>query len=353
MLLWRHSEPNNFLFIKLLGVSVIAHMILGFLLFVVYQGSANSFHVTVGGHTHHRPVLFTTPKRRVCAAHSLNRSRSKRARGTAKNNRVGHCVSDTKQSGSDFTLQNKTRVASETTFVQDKRPVTSKREQKKLTATQKKSNIVSGTNNKQKVSDLKNKQEITKNEKDKKHASGKEIIVTKKQIIEPKKIPQVQQACQQPIEQKPIVQSTLPVVQEQQALPVNASVEQNGQCSHNVSTNVTEEQEESFDTCEPQVDTNDDEDIDDNSEYVSAEVARMQYVIERELIAHWKPPKGLAKDLECQIKVRFGGEGKVIDCVLEKKSGVLIYDMAARTAAKAMILPRWAWGKDFVIAFKQ
>ena len=88
-------------------------------------------------------------------------------------------------------------------------------------------------------------------------------------------------------------------------------------------------------------------------EYVTAEQARMYECIEQEIVSRWKPPRGLSKELACQIKCSIGGDGAVVSCILEKPSGVLIYDMAARSAARVMSLPRWAWGKEFTIVFKQ
>ena len=88
-------------------------------------------------------------------------------------------------------------------------------------------------------------------------------------------------------------------------------------------------------------------------EYVTAEQARMHECIEQEIVSRWKPPRGLSKELTCQIKCCIGGDGCVVSCILEKPSGVLIYDMSARSAARAMSLPRWAWGKEFTIVFKQ
>jgi hypothetical protein len=90
-----------------------------------------------------------------------------------------------------------------------------------------------------------------------------------------------------------------------------------------------------------------------DGEYITAEQARMYECVEQEIASRWRPPRGLSKDLACQIKCSIGLSGTVVDCKIEKPSGVLIYDMAARTAARAMSLPRWAWGKEFTIVFKQ
>ena len=90
-----------------------------------------------------------------------------------------------------------------------------------------------------------------------------------------------------------------------------------------------------------------------NGEYITAEQARIYECVEQEIVSKWRPPRGLSKDLVCQVKCSIGGDGTVVTCNIEKGSGVLIYDMAARSAARMINLPRWAWGKDFTIIFKQ
>ena len=54
------------------------------------------------------------------------------------------------------------------------------------------------------------------------------------------------------------------------------------------------------------------------------------------------------------------GERRVLDAVFfdlaptaEDSSGVLVYDLSARSAAMELSLPRWAWGKEFTINFCQ
>jgi hypothetical protein len=90
-----------------------------------------------------------------------------------------------------------------------------------------------------------------------------------------------------------------------------------------------------------------------DGEYLTAEQAHVYACVEQEIVSRWRPPRGLSKALACQIKCSIGESGTVVACRLEKSSGVLIYDMAARSAARAMTLGRWAYGKEFTIIFKQ
>lgn len=79
----------------------------------------------------------------------------------------------------------------------------------------------------------------------------------------------------------------------------------------------------------------------------------VQEYIQKEVEQHWKPPVGLSKELACTIKIYIDWEGKATNAIIADSSSVLIYDIAARTAASALALPKWGWGKEFSIAFKQ
>jgi len=81
---------------------------------------------------------------------------------------------------------------------------------------------------------------------------------------------------------------------------------------------------------------------------------QMQDEMHQEVSKSWKPPAGLPKDLQCCVKIVVDWNGRVHEAIVEKPSGVLMYDISARTAvAKLDELPRWARGKEFSITFKQ
>ena len=56
-------------------------------------------------------------------------------------------------------------------------------------------------------------------------------------------------------------------------------------------------------------------------EYVTAEQARMHECIEQEIVSRWRPPRGLPKELACQIKCCIGGNGQLFHVHLKNLRG--------------------------------
>ncbi len=79
----------------------------------------------------------------------------------------------------------------------------------------------------------------------------------------------------------------------------------------------------------------------------------MQKELQQEVGKCWRPPVGLPKDLVCILKVLVDWSGKVNQAAVQKGSGVLMYDISARTAVAKMQLQKKAYGKEFTITFKQ
>lgn len=67
----------------------------------------------------------------------------------------------------------------------------------------------------------------------------------------------------------------------------------------------------------------------------------------------WRPPVGLSKALVCILNVLVDWQGNITQTTVEQRSGVLLYDISARTAMMQLTLPSWAYGKEFTITFKQ
>jgi outer membrane biosynthesis protein TonB len=82
------------------------------------------------------------------------------------------------------------------------------------------------------------------------------------------------------------------------------------------------------------------------------EALQIQEYIQQEMAQHWSPPAGMRKDLICIIKLVFSFDGSLADLSIEKPSGVLIFDGAARKAAAQLQPPQWAYGKELLITFK-
>ena len=67
----------------------------------------------------------------------------------------------------------------------------------------------------------------------------------------------------------------------------------------------------------------------------------------------WKPPLGVAQQCVCQITVYVARDGSIHKSVVDKSSGVLIYDVAARNALYHMKMPEWARGKSLTVSLRQ
>jgi TonB-like protein len=79
----------------------------------------------------------------------------------------------------------------------------------------------------------------------------------------------------------------------------------------------------------------------------------LQQALHDEICTQWQVPTGLSKDLSCQISVLVNWQGVVQEVCIAQSSGVRMYDASARVAATTMKLPKIAWGKEFIITFKQ
>jgi len=79
----------------------------------------------------------------------------------------------------------------------------------------------------------------------------------------------------------------------------------------------------------------------------------LQQALHDEICAQWQVPMGLSKDLVCQVSVLVNWQGVVQEVRIAQSSGVRMYDASARTATTTMKLPKIAWGKEFIITFKQ
>jgi outer membrane biosynthesis protein TonB len=79
----------------------------------------------------------------------------------------------------------------------------------------------------------------------------------------------------------------------------------------------------------------------------------MESLIRREVESKWRPPAGLSKDLECDIQLEVDWNGKAGQITVIRASGVLVYDISARSAIKAMSFPPAMHGKKFCMNFRQ
>jgi len=87
--------------------------------------------------------------------------------------------------------------------------------------------------------------------------------------------------------------------------------------------------------------------------YREVEAHRRQVLLQKELAKCWKPPIGVPHDCVCEIKVVVNWNGIVKELDVAKSSGVLMYDVTARSALHTMKMPAWSKGKSLTITFKQ
>jgi len=87
--------------------------------------------------------------------------------------------------------------------------------------------------------------------------------------------------------------------------------------------------------------------------YREIEAQRRQALLQKELAKCFKPPIGVPPDCICQIKVVVNWDGTVKELVVEQSSGILMYDVAARSAFYTMKIPSWSKGKSITVTFKQ
>ncbi len=76
-----------------------------------------------------------------------------------------------------------------------------------------------------------------------------------------------------------------------------------------------------------------------------------QQAIAQQVSLHWQPPEGFAHDLKAIIAITLDYKGEVDALDMKEGSGVLAYDIHARSAIYAMEFPRACWGKKITITF--
>ncbi len=73
--------------------------------------------------------------------------------------------------------------------------------------------------------------------------------------------------------------------------------------------------------------------------------------VQTEVVRVWKPPKGMG-GLVCQAKIKIDANGSITQCIIEKPSGVLAYDMSVRIGLLAANMPKQIWGKEIRLTFQ-
>jgi len=79
---------------------------------------------------------------------------------------------------------------------------------------------------------------------------------------------------------------------------------------------------------------------------------QMQTLVQESVANVWTPPAGMRSSTEYIVNLSLDWEGKLIETVVEKKSGVVVYDITVERALREIKFPRVVWGKTMTVAFK-
>ncbi len=88
----------------------------------------------------------------------------------------------------------------------------------------------------------------------------------------------------------------------------------------------------------------------DQETYRSHEIAQQ---VRKVISEAWSPPPGMRSDLHCSVKIVVGDKGQVVQAEILAKSGVAVFDMAARLALQKNIYPKSVWNKTIVVHFNK
>lgn len=73
--------------------------------------------------------------------------------------------------------------------------------------------------------------------------------------------------------------------------------------------------------------------------------------IQESIRKQWRPPVGVSADSGCLVRVAIAKDGKINQIIIEKSSGILVYDLAARDAIAKVSFGREQWGKELLLLF--
>ncbi|HBY05509.1 MAG: hypothetical protein UV38_C0001G0300 [candidate division TM6 bacterium GW2011_GWE2_42_60] len=109
---------------------------------------------------------------------------------------------------------------------------------------------------------------------------------------------------------------------------------------------------------EQEADFNDDDEVEaafgvseDGEVFEEDGLSREGLAVMRSVGRAWRPPRGLSPLLSARLIVSLYNDGSIEKVVIEKKSGVLAFDMAARAALWRAEYPSVFWGKNIAVAF--
>jgi len=84
--------------------------------------------------------------------------------------------------------------------------------------------------------------------------------------------------------------------------------------------------------------------------YASLQLA---HDLQQAVAEHWLPPAGAHAQAACEVKVVLSATGSVKEVQVIKKSGIPVYDMAARQALMQTEYPRAVWNRIIIVHFNE
>jgi len=82
------------------------------------------------------------------------------------------------------------------------------------------------------------------------------------------------------------------------------------------------------------------------------EALKIGVALQEAVSSAWSPPAGMDSEVECAVRIIINHEGKLVETVYEKVSGIRIYDVTVERAVPHIAFPQQLWGKSFVLCFK-
>lgn len=302
MLHWLRNRKGRNLqqfWIKLLSVSLVAHGLLLIAIFFLYKDDSCQYNMTVNSKNLRRgaPIIFM-PFHKVVNAHRIHGQLSTSI-GAVKATTVTLAPSVHKKKASTAL------VAAEKEKKAAKKVKEQKRKERKLKEQQLKEKKAK-EHEKLKRAEKKKRQEERKKEKEKEEIKKQEEP-KKEEIIKPE--PELPQPVPQPQLEQQV--GTAGAVGDQPVGPIDPVYM--GQ--------------------------------------VEMEEMNRQEELQQVITQYWRPPVGLQEGLECTLTFVVDADGNAAQVEIQKTSGVLVYDMAARMAVAQMQMPQWARGKELSITF--
>jgi hypothetical protein len=190
----------------------------------------------------------------------------------------------------------------------------------------------------------------------KKKAVSKKSIANKKTVIAKKTIVKKTVAKKVIPKLKPVVTKAIPAKK-----PIVAKkLEQKKEVVKEEPKKIIEKKVETKPVEEKQVEKavikEDSVEVEDNVYEVADQrefdALQLQALFQESVAEVWTPPLGMVDTIECIVTVSVDWKGNIIERKIDKKSGVLVYDMTVEHALNDLKIPRAAWGKSMTVAFK-